>query len=172
MGGRWDVERLIRDVFMFSDNESAQGLSGIKVEPFLVRNDTREDWIADGNGWLLVHRRGGATNQLSGVDKSVTELAALTNSRDRSIELIEYVTDVMLGFGDEGGVVQRSQPHRCGLSTTFMTVPGEVVGPQFIPEQMRDERYVSTTWEIHADRPGGLPNYRESLGLDQTVKGR
>lgn len=166
LGGRWDIERLLRDVFMFADNVSAQGLSGVKVEPFLTQNSDREAWLKQGNGWLLVHRRGGPADLEFGVDKSVTEIAALTKSRDESLELMSYVTDVLMSFGTDGGTVYRSAPHRSGLSTTFMTVPGEVVGPQLIPELMRDDRYVSTTWMINADRPRGLPNYRGALSLD------
>ena len=47
-----------------------------------------------------------------------------------------------------------------------MQVPGELVGPQLIPEQMRDEKLVPTTFEIHINRPDGLPNYRQSMGLN------
>lgn len=166
-GGRWDVERLLSDVFTHPANKSAEGFTGVKVEPFLSKNSDREAWLLEGNGWLLVHRRGGRLERTPGVDKSVCEIAALTRSRDDSLELIAYAGDILDAFGDEGGTVHRSIPHRSGLSTTFMKVPGEVVGPQLIPELTRDDRYVSTTWEIHADRPRGLPNYREALGLDE-----
>ncbi|OCB09228.1 hypothetical protein A5717_25985 [Mycolicibacterium porcinum] len=166
-GGRWDVERLLADVYMFPANKSAEQFEGVKVEPFLTKNSDREGWLSQGNGWLLVHRRGGQYDRIAGVDKSICEIAALTRSRDESLELIAYAGDVLDGFGEDGGTVHRSRPHRTGLSTTFMKVPGEVVGPQLIPELTRDDRYVSTTWEIHADRPRGLPNYREALGLDE-----
>ncbi|MCG7592387.1 hypothetical protein [Mycobacterium sp. PSTR-4-N] len=166
-GGRWDVERLIRDLFMFQDNGAAQGLTGVKVEPWLTRLDDREDWLESGKGLLLVHRMGGHVNKRKQQwsDVSMTQIGAVTQSRDQSNLLMSYVTDVLCEF-EEGGDVAREQPHLSGVSTTFMTVPGEVVGPQLIPEQVGDDRLVTTTWEIHADRPRGLPDYRDALGID------
>lgn len=167
-GGRWDIERLMNDLFTFADNVAAQDLSGVKVEPFSPHTQEREDWIKAGNGYLFVHRRGGRIDKtLAPVcDDTMTELASLTKSRDDSNELMAYVSDILSGFGEDGGIVHRSTPHRSGLSTTFMKVPGEVVGPQLIPELIRDDRYVTTTWAIDADLPRGLPDSREALGLD------
>jgi hypothetical protein len=168
-GFRWDVERLMRDLFLFDENKAAQEITGLKVEPFTPPTEERETWIRDGNGFLFVHRRGGSLDKSTAplVDRSITELAALTKSRDDSNELISYVADILsTGYGEDGGTVRRSVPHRSGLSTTFLKVPGEVVGPQLIPELIRDERYVSTTWNLHADLPHSLPDTREVLGLD------
>lgn len=166
-GGRWDVESLLRDLFMDQENGAAQGLSGVVVEPLTLPNNKRREHIEAGNGFLLVHRNGGHVNKTrqQWCDETITTIAALTASRDESNMLMAYVTDVLCEF-DEGGHVHRSQPHLSGSSTTFMTVPGEVVGPQLVPEQLRDERLVPATWHIHADRPRGLPDYRDHLGLD------
>jgi hypothetical protein len=79
---------------------------------------------------------------------------------------MDYVTSILTAYGVDGGIVHRSTPHRCGLATTSMKVPGEVVAPQMIPEQFRDERLVPMVWSIHADVPRGLPDYRAYLGLD------
>ncbi|MEW5810266.1 MAG: hypothetical protein AB1925_12515 [Actinomycetota bacterium] len=165
-GFRWDVERLINDLFTFDENASA--IDGLRVEPFFAANSDRDAWLGEGNAYLLVHRRGGNLNKdtLPWVDESIVDLAALTSSRDDSNELMSYVTSILDGFGDEGGTVHRSTPHRCGLSTTFMAAPGEVVGPQLIQELIREKRIVPATWEIHAAVPRGLPEYRELLGLD------
>lgn len=166
-GGRWDVERLLNDLFTFTANKAAAELSGVRVEPFVTKDSDREPYLAAGNGFLLVHRRGGHINKstVQWTDESIVELCGLTTSRDESLNLMDYVTTVLSEF-DVGGTVKRSTAHRSGLLTTFMKVPGEVVGPQLIPELFRDDRYVPATWEIHADVPRGLPNYRESLGLD------
>lgn len=169
-GGRWAVEELLADLFEFEENAAAAGLSGVRVEPFVTKDSDRGPHLSAGNGFLLVHRRGGSFNRESWVDESVVDLVALTTTRRQSNRLMEYVTDVLLEFDPElgGGTVHRSPDyvHRSGLSTTFMTVPGEAVGPQLIPELLRDERFVPATWEIHADRPKGLPDYRGALGLD------
>lgn len=166
-GGRWDIERLLRDLFTFQENGAARGLSGVQVEPLSTLGNIRREHLADGNGYLLVHRNGGHVNKSKQqwTDETITTIAALTASRDESLRLQEYVTDVFCEF-DEGGHVHRSTPHLSGAATTFMTVPGEVVGPQLVPEQLRDERLVPATWHIHADRPRGLPDYRDHLDLD------
>lgn len=166
-GGRWDVERLLRDLFMHQENGAAQGLGGVTVEPWLLALTKREDLLGAGGGILLVHRMGGRVEKRKQqwCDISITQIGAVTESRDQSNLLMSYVTDVLCEF-EEGGDVQRAAAHLSGVSTTFMTVPGEVVGPQLIPEQIGDDRLVTSTWEIHADRPRGLPDYREHLGLD------
>lgn len=168
-GFRWDVERLIFDLFLHPQNTAALEVTGLRVEPFTPPTEAREQWINDGNGFLFVHRRGGSLDKSTAplVDRSITEIAALTKSRDDSNELTSYVADILTtGYGEDGGTVHRSRPHRSGLLTTFLKVPGEVVGPQLIPELIRDERYVSTTWNLHADLPHSLPDTREVLGLD------
>lgn len=164
-GGRWELERLLRDLFTFEDNPAAQGVTGLRVERMFTQVDGQEDHLNAGNGFLFVHRRGGHLNRVTRTDEAIAELAALTNSADESNALMEYVSAVLEEFED-GGTVHRRQPHLSGLSTTFMTVPGEVVGPVMNPELLRDERWVPATWAIHAARPGGIPDYREPLGLD------
>lgn len=166
-GGRWNIESLIRDLFTLGTNKSALDPDELRVERFFTVQSDREAWIKEGNAYLLVHRRGGRYNNttLPDTDESICDLVALTADADESAKLNEYITDVLISFED-GGTVHRSAPHLSGLSTTFMTVPGEVVGPQLIPELTRDERFVPATWQIHAARPHGLPNYRELLELD------
>lgn len=166
-GFRWDTERLIRDLFMYDGNISAAAFDGLKVVPWLPANDERDAWLSDGNGYLWVHRLGGHLNRATvrGTDEAVIQMAALSRSRDDSIELMEYVATILCAY-DEGGIVKRSTAHLSGSSTTFMKVPGEVVGPQLIPDRFRDDRLIPAQWEIHADLPQGLPDYREALGLD------
>jgi hypothetical protein len=166
-GFRWDVERLLRDLFMHAENGAAAELSGVKVEPFAPLTEAREAWLAEGNGFLYVHRNGGAINKtrMPWVDEALVTIGAHTKSRDASNELQSYVATVLSEF-DEGGLVHRSTEHPSGISTTTMFVPGEVVGPQLTPGLLQDDRLVPTTWSIHADIPRGLPDYREPLGLD------
>lgn len=166
-GGRWNIEPLLRDVFTHPANESALDPGELRVERFFASTEGRMQWIEAGKAFLLIHRRGGtlATGQFGWVDQTIVEVAAVTGDADESHRLNEYVTSILDAWED-GGTVQRSAAHLSGLSTTFMSVPGEVVGPQLIPELTKDERYVTTTWSINADVPKGLPNYRESLGLD------
>lgn len=166
-GFRWDVERLVRDVFMFEDNASADGLQGLQVVPWFPEPKERDAWLSQGNGYLWVHRLGGHLNRstMPGTDESVVQLAGLSRSRDETNQLMEYVATILSQF-DEGGDVRRSTPHLGGSTSTFVKVPGELVGPQLIPDRFRDDRLIPAQWEIHADLPRGLPDYRELLGLD------
>lgn len=167
-GGRWDVERLIDDLFTFEENGAAQGISGLRVEPWLTPLADREAWLEQDNALLLVHRAGGHASRRKQAweDVSLVTIGAVTKSRDQSNELMAYVTDVLVEF-DEGGDVTRRKPHRSGVRSTLMTVIGEVAGPaQLSPEQIGDGRLVSATWEIHTARPQGLPNTRDALGID------
>lgn len=166
-GLRWDQVRLLRDLFTNPANKAAAQLSGIRVEPFPPDNESIDAWLNQSNAYLFVHRNGGQINKRTQgwVDEAIDTLAALTRSRDESHDVMDYVTTILDAYED-GGRVERSTPHRCGLTHTFMKVPGEVVAPQLIPEQFRDERLVPMVWQIHADIPRGLPDYRALLELD------
>jgi hypothetical protein len=171
MGGRWDVERLIKDLFTYASNGAAQDLSGVVCEPFNtwihIPAETRDTHLNAGNGYLLVHRNGGRVERVrqQWCDVSIATLGVMTQSRDESNELMAYVTDVLVEF-DEGGIVARSTPHRSGATTSYMTVPGEVTGPQLQHELVGDDRLVLSTWQLNVDRPRGLPNYRTLFGID------
>jgi hypothetical protein len=166
-GLRWEMCRLIRDLFTYAPNVAADGLDGVKVERFPDSTETFADWLGTGNGFILVHRNGGQLDKVREpwVDNAIVTVAALTLSPDSSHELMDYVTTIFDAY-EMGGQVKRSTPHRCGLAETTMKVPGEVVAPQMIPEQFRDERLVPMVWSIHADVPKNLPDYRAYLGLD------
>lgn len=166
-GGRWDVERVINDLFTYSENRVAQLISGLKVVPWRPSTTEIQAMLDQGDAYLIAHRTGGTADFLNNawVDKARVQTAGLTASRAISNELMAFVSDMLLAYND-GGQVKRSTPHRSGLSTTFMKVPGEVVGPQLVPEQLRDERLVPVMYEIWTDRPKGLPETRELLGLD------
>lgn len=151
-GGCPDVERVIRDLF-------SGLLTGVDVVSWVPPDYAST--LAAGGAFLRVFRLGGRINvdSRAWVDETRVQFAALSSSRDDSWQLIEFVRQVLYAFRDGGTVVGPS-------STTFIVVPGEVVGPQLIPEQMRDERLVPVTFDVHTDRPKGLPNYRQGLALD------
>jgi hypothetical protein len=116
--------------------------------------------LASGVAYLRIFRLGGHVNvdSKSWVDETRIQFAALSASRDDSWLLIEFVRQVLYAYR-EGGTVTGP------TTTTFIVVPGEAVGPQLIPEQMRDERLVPVTFDVHIDRRKGLPNYRDELNL-------
>lgn len=150
-GGCPDVERVMRDLF-------GSLLTGVEVVSWLPPDYPSH--LATGNAYLRVFRLGGRVNvdTRAWVDEARVQFAALSNSRDDSWALTEFVRQTLYAFRDGGHVVGSD-------STTFIAVPGEIVGPQLIPEQLRDERLVPVTFEIYVDRPKGLPNYRQALNL-------
>lgn len=166
-GGCPDVERTLKDLFTYPANLAATNLVGVDVVTWLPNPEAAEAWLGAGNGYLRVYRTGGAVDRdkLPWVDCTRVQIAAWCTSRDASWELIEYVREI-LGAYTNGGTVQRSTTSLSGLTTTFIFVPGELVGPQLMPEQIRDDRLVPVTFEIQTDRPKGLPDYRELLELD------
>lgn len=152
-GGCPDVERVMRDLF-------ADLLTGVEVVAWMPPDYANQ--LASGVSFLRIFRLGGRINvdNRAWVDETRVQFAALSESRDDSWALVEFVRQVLYAYREGGG-------HVVGpTTTTFIAVPGEVVGPQLIPEQMRDERLVPVTFDVHTNRPKGLPNYRQELGLD------
>jgi hypothetical protein len=153
-GGQPDVERVMRDLF-------AALLPSVSVVSWLPPDYAAQ--LTDGIAFLRVFRMGGRLNieNRNWVDETRVQVAALTATRDDSWALIEFVRQVLYAYRDGGNVSVSSNG-----STAFIEVPGEVVGPQLIPEAMRDERLVPVTFDVYTDRPRGLPNYRKELGLN------
>lgn len=151
-GGCPDVEAVMRDLFM-------DLLTGVEVVSWVPPDYASQ--LASGIAYLRIFRLGGRINvdSKSWVDETRVQFAALSASRDDSWHLIEFVRQILYAFRFGGAVIGSA-------STAFIVVDGEVVGPQLIPEQMRDERLVPVTFEVHVDRPKGLPNYRQELSLD------
>lgn len=151
-GGCPDVESVMRDLF-------GALLTNVEVVAWIPPDYATT--LSQGKAILRVFRLGGQINveNKAWVDETRVQFAALSASRDDSWHLIEFVRQVLYAFRDGGTVTGTG-------SSAFIVVPGEVVGPQLIPDQMRDERLVPVTFEVHTDRPKGLPNYRESLNLN------
>lgn len=151
-GGCPDVERVMKTLF--------DGLLA-NVEVVSWMPPDYADTLAAGGSFLRIYRLGGRINveNRAWVDEARVQFAALCTSRDESWQLVEFVRQMLYAFRDGGTVVGQT-------ATTFVAVAGEVVGPQLIPEQMRDERLVSVTFDVHTNRPKGLPEYRQALALD------
>jgi hypothetical protein len=151
-GGCPDIEAVMRDLF-------SPLLTGVNVVSWVPPD--YGDELNAGITYLRVYRLGGRINvdTKSWVDETRIQFAALSASRDDSWRLIEFVRQVLYAFRFGGPVGGPSGP-------TYIVVPGEIVGPQLVPEQFRDERLVPVTFEVHADRRKGLPDYRSALGLN------
>lgn len=149
-GGCPDVEKVLKDLF-------TSLLTGVEVVSWLPPDYANK--LESGTAYLRVFRLGGQLNidRRAWVDQTRVQFAALSASRDDATNLMEFVRQVLYAYADGG--------HVHGETTTFIQVAGEIVGPQLIPEQMRDERLIAVTFEIRTDRPKGLPDYRHELNL-------
>lgn len=151
-GGYPDIEKLVRTLFQ-------PMMPDISVVSWLPKPSVYEDVLKNSEGFLRCYRTGGSVNRPEKRDEPRVQFAALTRSRDDSWELIEFVRQVLEAFG-EGNGSTKVVPG----TSTMLGCPGEVVGPQLIPELLQDDRLVPVTFELWTKRPNGL-KYSQALGL-------
>jgi hypothetical protein len=154
LGGCPDVERVLKELF-------TDLLDGVEVISWLPPDFAAK--LSSGLAFVRIFRMGGAMNidTKSYVDQTRVQIATLSGSRDDANLLMEFVRQVLYAFRFGGTVHGQT-------ITAYIQVEGELVGPQLLPEQMRDERLIAATFQINVDRPKGLPNYRQELDLDNT----
>lgn len=150
-GGYPNIENLLKTLF-------EPQLSGVLITYWLPDEAIIEAILNSGGGILRLFRMGGKINQAEKRDEPNVQAAALTKSRDDSWELIEFVRTGVLQQFTEAAAIVPGTIHKLHCA-------GELVGPQLIPEQFRDERLVPVTFTLHTWKPKGLPNYRQALGL-------
>lgn len=113
--------------------------------------------LAAGKAYLRIYRTGGRINREQKRDEPRVQIAALTQSRDDSWDLIGLVRDIGEAF--ENATVVPGTIHK-------LQCTGEVVGPQMLPELLRDDRLVPITLEFYTWRPRNLmTRFRQALGL-------
>lgn len=149
-GGFPDVEAILVELF-------SKLLTGVNVVRFL-----EQDYVArlqSGEAFLRIARTSGHINGDQLRDQARVQTAALTPSRDGSWELIEFCRQVYEAINLRGGLwIPDAQAH--------IRETGEVVGPQLIPEQIRESRLVPTTHDIWVGRPNTvLDTYPQALSL-------
>jgi hypothetical protein len=152
LGGCPDVEKVLKEFF-------SGLLSGVEVIAWLPPDYAAK--LSSGVAFLRIFRLGGSMNidTRGYVDEARVQFAALSASRDDANELMEFTRQVLYSFRFGGYLHNPTAP-------AYIQVDGELVGPQLIPEQMRDERLVAATFAVNVDRPKGLPDYRQALDLD------
>lgn len=148
-GGFPDAEDLMKTLF-------TPLLTNVSLVPWLPEVSKVATQLQAGNGFLRIYRTGGKINHEQNRDEPNVQFAALTESRAKSWELIEFIRMVLDEFVARGALVPgTSQVLQCA---------GEAVGPQLIPELLRDEKLVPVTFTLHTWKPKGL-HYRQALGL-------
>lgn len=148
-----NVENLLQTLFT-----GIPQFDGVVVKYWLPSESDIDDILASGQAILRIFRTGGKVNRAEKRDEPNVQVAALSNSRDDSWELIEFVRTGVLELGYAEGSVVPGTIHKLHYA-------GEVLGPQLIPEQYRDERLVPATFTLHTWKPKGLERYRGAIGL-------
>mgnify|MGYP000904106005 CR=1 FL=1 len=148
-GGYPDIEALLETLF-------TPLLVGVEPTKWLPGPAEIEATLAEGRGYLRIYRTGGKINRDENRDEPNVQIAALTASRDKSWELIEFVRTGVLEQFDTVSIVPGTI-HK-------LSCQGEVIGPQLVPERMRDDRLVPITFNFFTWAPKGLlSRYRQAL---------
>lgn len=135
-GGYPDVEHVLAVLF-------SSLLSGVEVVRYLDGDFVAR--LQDGQAFLRIARTSGHIDGDQLRDQARVQIAAMTPSRDDSWELIEFVRQVLEAV-NHGGV---------WVAGAMLRRTGEVVGPQLIPEQIRESRLVPVTHDIWVGHPNG-----------------
>jgi hypothetical protein len=149
LNGYPDIEKLLADYL-------GPMITGITTTYWLPDQQTIDETLANGGGFLRIYRVGGSINDEQNRDEPNVQIAALTQSRDKSWDLIEFVRTGVLEQFRKAAVVPGTKYQ--------MHMAGGLVGPQLIPEQLRDDRLVPMTVTLHTWRVSGK-SFRQALGL-------
>lgn len=149
-GGYPDAEKLMETLF-------TPLISGVTPVKWLPKESVIESTLQAGGGYLRIYRTGGRIDFENQRDEPNVQFVAMTMSRDKSWELIEFVRQVLAQYVERAGVVPGT--------TDKLGCSGELLGPNLTPGEMRDERLVPATFTLQTWGPGGLDKYRQALGL-------
>lgn len=160
-GGSPDIEILMQLLFQpllgtaeIPDANGNLAWSPTYVVTYLPNPDVYDPWLKAGYAYLRAYRMGGPFNYDQKRDEPRVAIAALTQSRDTSWYLLEFVRQVLNAYED-GATVD-------GAPGVTLWMAGEVVGPQQIPEIIQDDRLVQITVGLQTRKPG-LPKYKSFL---------
>jgi hypothetical protein len=149
-GGFPDVEVLMERLF-------TPLLSGVTPVHWWPSEETIAATLDAGDGYLSIYRTGGSMNADQKRDEPIVQFVALTKSRDKSWELIEFIRQVLSRYEEAGEIVPGT--------THQLACVGEILGPSLTRAELRNERIVPATFKLLTWKPKGLGNYNEAYGL-------
>lgn len=139
-GGFVDIEALLCDLFMWllgSTFNPNSGWTGIPVVTWLV-----DDYYDNPRPVIRVHRHAGRALEGLPFDHAVVQIAAMSQSRADSWQLITFVRHVMAACS--GGF---KVPRPDGTHTQINSVE-EWVGPVQAPDDFIDDRFIPVTYRV------------------------
>lgn len=166
MGGWPDREKVCQDastpflnqlaVFTIDPNTQQQvqvmNTDGSPRRPYVC------GWIPPNYNDLLpvvrFYRGGGATDIGKLMDPASVQVGVIGATRDDSVQILEYLRQMLLAIPRSGGTVKRSDG-----SITQVTDVREIDGPELIPELNPDNRLVVHTLGIDCRLPRTVPDY-------------
>lgn len=107
---------------------------------------------------LRIWRQPGKADSSLRTDDSLVQIACITHKRSTTWELVEFVRRMM----DDEVIGLLPIPRKDG-STSKILSSEEWLGPQQVPEQFIDEKFVPVTFKLRTREARNLPNYRQIL---------
>jgi hypothetical protein len=107
---------------------------------------------------LRVWRQPGKADGQLRTDDSLVQIACITNKRSTTWELVEFVRMMM----DDTVIGMLPIPRKDG-STSKILSSREWLGPQQVPEQFIDEKFVPVTFMLRTREARFQPDYRQIL---------
>jgi hypothetical protein len=135
-------------------------LAGVHCVYWLDTDEqTQQVLFVDGDAYLRIVRLGGEVDLENRRRIHRVQFAAITDSRNTSWEILEFVLHVLYAYDDTSYVLM---PNGAKVALRFR---GERLGPLLDPQQIRDARLVPVTVELETPLPKGLPKVAQELGL-------
>lgn len=100
------------------------------------------------------YRGGGATDVGKLLDPASVQVGVIGATRDDSVQILEYLRQILLALPRSGGAVKRADG-----STTSVTDVREIDGPEIAPELNPDNRMVVHTLAVVCRLPRDVPDY-------------
>lgn len=107
---------------------------------------------------LRVWRQPGKADSSLRTDECLVQIACITQRRSSTWELVEFVRRMM----DDGVVGMLPIPRKDG-SVSKILASEEWLGPQQVPEQFIDDKFVPVTFKLRTREARFLPDYRQIL---------
>lgn len=154
-GGNVDAEELISSYLQWLLGESVYVCTWLPPGHYVL---SPGEEVGGTQPTLRVWRQPGKAVPDLRRDETLVQIAAITPTRKESWQLIDFVRRLM-----EHDVVAGFPIILPDGSKAAVAAAEEWMGPQLVPEQVVDEKFIPVTFKIGLREPVGLPNYRKII---------